>query len=166
MKRKHHDTLRMTRRKRIKLASVERTERALLSEFPEISNFSTAIRDAVIGSYLDDLEANRRSLRGPARSKEEISGYYQQAIALYQLLKDPRPHHLAYLNGLDLAELEGVGIVRKRLIERIEWSKRISTTRKVVFGHLWKNIAAFADPSGAKRLQDAYPNLIPEVSLY
>ena len=136
------------------------TAEEFLSDFPELAQFSSEIYEAVVGTYRD-------SPRGPirSRSKEQISGYFHQAMALYKILKDPRPHHLSHLNGLKLSELEDAAIVRRKLIERIEWSRRILTTRNVVFGHLWKDIAAFATPSSAHSLGIAYPNLIPKVGL-
>ena len=134
-------------------SSFNRIKEELLSEFPELARFSPEIYEAVIGSRVPTC----------SRTKEEISGYYQKAIALYKLLKKPRPHHLSHLNGLELSKLEDAGIVRRRLIERIEWSKRISTSRTVVIGHLWKNIVGFATPARSQRLRRAYPSLIPEV---
>ena len=145
---------------RVELA--EQTKQELLSDFPELIRFSPEIYAAVVTGTCRD------SPRGPyrSRSNNRIYGYYHQAIALYNVLKNPRPHHLAHLNGLELSELEDVGIVRRKLIERIEWSERISTLRPIVFGHLWKNIVAFATSSNAQSLQYAYPSLIPKVALY
>ena len=152
------------RLKRVRTESpVNRIRDDLLSEFPELVRFSPDICKAVIGPYRESL----RGLTRIRRSKEEISGYYQQAIALYKLLENPRPHHLSHLNGLDLSDLEDARIVRKRLIERIEWSKRIATTRPIVFGYLWKDIVAVIHYlERAQSLQLAYPNLIPKVSHY
>ena len=148
------------RLQQLRFELAEQTKQELMSDFPELIRFSPEIYEAVTGTCRD-------SPRGPyySRTKDEISRYYQRAIAIYNVFKNPRPHHLAHLKGLDLSELEDTGIVRMNLIDQIEWSKRISTPRNVVLGHLWRDIAAFAYPSDAESLQLAYPSLIPKAVL-
>jgi hypothetical protein len=131
-------------------------QETLLRELPDMSNFSAGMRQALIGTYLDEQK--------PC-SKEDVLKRNQKAIALCKILNNPRPHHLAYLSELDDAQLQDKEIVRRTLLNQVEWSKRITPTRTVIFGHLWKEIAQFMDQQTGANWKLAYPSLIPTVSL-
>ena len=134
--------------KRYRLAQLE-------SSIPDMSNFSPEMRDAVIGSYLSQY--------GYGRTKEQVNRSFKEATALYKIMHNPRPCHLNYLQSLISANLDDPKLVRKTILDRIDWNKRMSPFRHVVFGHLWKGIAKSLNTSIGLNWYQAYPDLIPRV---
>ena len=133
---------------------------SLIPEYPAILDISPEIREAVFGPHLNDpfSPASERN-----RPKAVVIRNYQKTMTLYKILKSPRPVHLLHLNGLDLSQLQDTETVRKRLVERLEFSRQITPSRQVVFGHLWKDIVRVGEPGDVLHLPSAYPSLIPEV---
>jgi hypothetical protein len=108
------------------------------------------------------VEAKGRKETLLLQSPDESNFY--ATVALCKILKNPRPHHLKYLSGLDKSQLQDKETVRQALLDKLEWSKRITPARTVIFGHLWRNIAQYIGRQTGAKWNAAYPTLVPKVS--